>query len=616
MTVDDEIVNPSPNRPFEDILRARISRRGAMAGGMATAAAGFIGANATSVAGAQEAESASEAAGGQLGTASAPRIDFTPVAVADANGPDPVLSSDYEMQVIIPWGTPLKNGVPDMGAVHQTSAANQRRQVGIGHDGMWFFADEGRTDKGVLCINHEFGRTSHVLGKDVPESKDDVRIMQHAHGVSCIVLELVDGEWQVDLSDPRNRRIHARTPVEFSGPVAGTKFLRTGRGQTPRGTVNNCANGYTPWGTYLTCEENFNGYFGTDDEEWVPTPGQERLGINSGGFGYEWHKFDPRFDLAAPGQKRQVNRFGWIVEIDPQDPSAPPVKRTALGRFKHEGIALTVGKDGRVVGYMGDDQRFDYIYKFVSADNWQDMIDRGESPLDRGVLYVAKFNEDGSGEWLRLDMRVPALKEAFGTKARMLVNTRMAADIVGATPMDRPEWTTVHPDGEMYVTLTNNSRRTEPNAPNPLVPNPNGHIIKIQDRNQKVGRSFIWDFFLVADDLAGTEEAFGSPDGLWADDDGRIFVQTDGGQPDGMNDQMLVFNPFGRGKRMFAGVTDCEVTGMAVTPDQEWMFINLQHPGNGDPAVTNFPVPGSGGPEIPRDATIAIRKTGGGTVGS
>ena len=196
MTVDDEIVNPSPNRPFEDILRARISRRGAMAGGMATAAAGFIGANATSVANAQStdgAEGAAASTAGQLGTASAPRIEFAPVPVAEANGPDPTISDDYEMQVIIPWGTPLKNGVPDMGPNRQTSAANQRRQVGIGHDGMWFFADEGRNDKGVLCINHEFGRTSHVLGKDAPETREDVRIMQYAHGVSCIVLELVDG---------------------------------------------------------------------------------------------------------------------------------------------------------------------------------------------------------------------------------------------------------------------------------------------------------------------------------------------------------------------------------------------------------------------------------------
>ena len=615
MTVDDEIVNPSGNRPFQDILQTRISRRGAMAGGLATTAAGFLAT--TGVAGAQDGgDAAAPATGGQLGTASAPFIDFTPVAKADAVGPDPTISDDYEMHVVIPWGTPIKDGIPDMGATHQTSAFNQRRQIGIGHDGMWFFADEGRTDKGVLCINHEFGRTSHVLGKDAPESLDDVRIMQAAHGVSCVVLELVDGEWQVDIDDPRNRRIHARTPVEFSGPVAGKKFLRTRRGSSPRGTVNNCASGYTPWGTYLTCEENFNGYFGTDDESWTPSTAQERLGINSGGFGYEWHKFDPRFDVAADGHSRQVNRFGWIVEIDPQDPTAPPVKRTALGRFKHEGIALTEGKNGRVVGYMGDDQRFDYIYKFISADNWQDMIARGESPLDRGVLYVAKFNDDGTGEWLKLNMKVPALKAAFGTKARMLLNTRMAADIVGATPMDRPEWTTVHPDGEVYVTLTNNSRREEPNAANPQAPNANGHIIKIQDRNENIGKTFIWDFFVIADDRAGTPEAFGSPDGVWADDDGRIFIQTDGSQPDGMNDQMLVANPFGHMRRIFAGVNDCEVTGMAVTPDQEWMFINLQHPGNGDPTETNFPVPGQGGPEIPRDATIAIHKRGGGTVGS
>jgi secreted PhoX family phosphatase len=301
--------------------------------------------------------------------------------------------------------------------------------------------------------------------------------------------------------------------------------------------------------------------------------------------------------------------------------SQTPVKRTALGRVKHENAELVVGQGGRAVVYMGDDERFDYIYKFVSESNWRSMQARGISPLDQGKLYVAKFNDDGTGNWIELTINNPALAARFADQAEVLTYARIAADTVGATPMDRPEWIAAAPNGEVYCTLTNNTRRTTPDAPNPLAPNPFGHIIKWRDSNNHVGTTFTWDIFVRAVDTHDTDKsAFGSPDGLWSDSDGRLFIETDGTQPEingvTLNDQMLVADTnTGEIRRIFSGVTGCEVTGITVTPDRRTMFVNLQHPGDGDPTLTNFPAqPGSG--RIPRDATVVITRKDGGIVGS
>ena len=609
MPVDDDIVNPSDNRPFTEILNARITRRNALVGGLATAAVGFFAQS--GVAGA--------AKGGQKGPNlprpnQGPLLGFAPTP--NPGGPLPSISSDYEYQVIIPWGTPLFPGVPDINGGRPASAADQERQVGIGHDGMWFFADNGSNDRGLLCINHEFGTNPHVLGKPFPESLEDVRISQAAHGVSVVELMKTNGVWTSSTSSRFNRRITANTPVVFGGPVAGSPYLESLMGNAPAGTVNNCANGYTPWGTYLTCEENFNGYFGAVDA-FVPTEEQDRYGFSDSGFGYGWHVFDDRWDLNK--NAGEENRFGWIVEIDPRNPGAPPVKHTALGRFKHEGIAVTTGRGGRVVGYMGDDQRFDYIYKFVSASNWRSMRARGKSPFSEGTLYVARFDEDGTGEWLPLTIDNPALAARFADQAELLTYARIAADIVGATPMDRPEWTSVAPNGDVYCTLTNNSRRTEADAANPEAPNNNGHIIRWRDADNHVGTTFEWDIFVLSTDTLGTDYEFTDPDGLWADPDGRIFIQTDGGQPNGANNQMVVADSYtNEFRRLLTGVTSDEITGLAVTPDRRTLFCNTQHPGNGDPTLTNFPVLNDppDGTTIPRDATFVITRKDGGIVGS
>ncbi|MEM7365925.1 MAG: PhoX family phosphatase [Pseudomonadota bacterium] len=539
-------------------------------------------------------------------------IGFRPVPRTTTPGRVPVISPDYEYQTLIPWGTPLAPDGPRFN--HPPTAADQAQQVGIGHDGMAFFptSDDGR--EGLLVINHEFGRNPHLLGVDAPTTLEQVRTSQHAHGASVVAIRKTGDRWE-RIASPANRRIHANTPMSFSGPVAGHDLLKNRATNTPKGTFANCSNGRTPWGTYLTCEENFNLYFSTSGT-FEPDEVQARYGLSASGARYDWHKHDPRFDLTDPMYSNETHRFGWVVEIDPNDPTSNPVKRTALGRFKHEGAAVVEGRDGRVVTYMGDDQGFEFIYKFVSKDNWQTMRTNGQSPFDHGTLYVARFDDGGTGEWIPLTMSDPRLKARFSDQAEILTFARIAGTLVGATPMDRPEWTSVAPDGWVYCTLTNNSRRETPDAANPMAPNRNGHIIRWQDADDHLGTSFQWDIFLIADNHYESEEGFGSPDGLWADPDGRVFIMTDGRQPGGMNDQLLVADSVtGKIARLLTGVPACEVTGLTTTPDRRTLFVNIQHPGYGDPKLTNFPA-STDGVTVPRDCTLAIRRKDGGIVGS
>jgi len=628
MEHDDNVVNPTNRQSLMEMVETTdTTRRKVVVGGLATAALSFFAGGVASAA--LKGAGRSDLLGSQPVARGDALIDFTPVAIADGGGIDPAVSADYEWDVLIPWGEPIpglgSNGADFQGLIQngQLTADEQARRIGIGHDGMWFFPNVSgplsrfRSNDGMLVINHEFGTNFHVLRKDIPETLEEVRTSQHAHGLSVVRLREIGGQW-VSAESPNNRRIHVNTPMTFSGPIGpDSPLLANAAGNPFQGTVNNCAYGKTPWGTYLACEENFNGYFGTDDDSWTPSESEQRYGFNSFGFGYFWYRFDDRFDLANPGYANEQNRFGWIVEIDPNDGSQVPVKRTALGRFKHEGAEVVTGQGGRVVAYMGDDQRFDYIYKYVSADNWKAMLAQGVSPLDEGTLYVARFNENNTGEWLPLTMDNPILAQQFGSLEEILVNTRLAADAVGATPMDRPEWATKGPNGEIFFALTNNSQRETPDGPNPLAPNPDGHIIRINDSNQFTGTTFGWDIFLIAETTHGTEEAFSDPDGIYADPDGRLFIETDGGQQDGLNNQLLVADiNTGAVSRLFTGVPECEITGLTVVPGRRTMFINIQHPGDGDPAESNFPTPGAGGSDIPRDATIVLRRKDGGVIGS
>lgn len=630
------IDNPAQSGSFSDLFRARLSRRQVLKGASLLPLLGLNAGCATPGA-----------------RADAGAIAFAPIS---ASVEDRVrVPAGYSATPLYRWGDPVGSvmGTPEFRADAGNSAEEQALQAGMHHDGIQYFAlpyGSASSTRALLAINHEYTDDGllHIGGMN-GWNADKVRKAQAAHGVSVIEVELRGGRWQVLRPSPYARRVTATTPMRMAGPAAGHPSLRTAAdpaGMEVLGTINNCANGYTPWGTFLTCEENWNGYFvnaGT-----IP-PEQSRYGVNAKGAGYRWHEFDARFDAAA--HPNEPNRFGWVVEIDPFEPDSKPVKRTALGRIKHEGAALALTRDDRVVFYMGDDQQFEYIYKFVSRDAYN-RSDRAANRdlLDNGTLYVAKFNADGAGEWLELTHGKNGLTSAngFATQAEVLIKTRQAADLVGATKMDRPEWTAVNPkDNSVYCTLTNNSARRAKGQPgvdaaNPRVNNTFGHIVRWRETGDNpAAPAFHWDIFVMAGDplLADASkhgnikgDVFGSPDGLWFDPAGRLWIETDvstsvlnrGDYAGVGNNQMLCADiASGRISRFLTGPKGCEITGITETPDGTTMFINIQHPGEtaserSDPAqplaVSAWPDGPAGG--RPRSATVVIRKDDGGIIGS
>jgi len=633
MHTDDTAVEAG-GRHLNDIAATRISRRTVMGGGLAAAAAFLTGAP----------------LGGRAGAAGASTqpdlLGFAPIAPSTAD--EVVVPAGYTAQPFLPWGTPILGsypayvpGSPPFVAGGNT-AEDQAQQMGSDHDGMHYFPLERGprgSEHGLLVTNHEAVQESYLqTGTTTAPSRaqytaDMVRKSQNAHGVSVVEIQRNGtGEWEV-VRGSYNRRITANTPTTMTGPAAGHRLVRTGadpEGRTPLGTVNNCAHGYTPWGTYLTCEENFNGYFRVDPGSYDA----EHLALNSeygvGGDRNNWTTHDNRF-VVTPENPNEPNRFGWVVEIDPFDPTSTPVKHTALGRFKHEGAYLCTGPGGRAVVYMGDDQVNEYLYKFVSSGNATSLRARGQSPFDEGTLYVANLNDDGSGEWLPLVQGQGPLTAAngFADQGDVLVKTRLAANAVGATPMDRPEWTAVDPTtGFGYLTLTNNTDAGKVvNAANPRKPNPWGHILRWEETGgDHTATTFTWDLFVLAGPGAGVDgssvdadDAFGSPDGLWADPDGRLWIQTDGRQPAGANNQMLIADPSatdatGRPeiRRFLTGVIGSECTGVISTPDQRTLFTNIQHPGENGGSTW----PQDDGLTTPRSATVVVTKDDGGVVGS
>ena len=644
---DDLSSNPTARRPFAEIAEARLSRRSVLAGGM-LAAAGFL---TSSVVGAPPARAV---AGGAGATAGGPVLGFS--AIPPSTADEVVVPPGYSARPFIAWGTPIlgaypafRPGTPNEGVTGGNTADEQAQQVGMHHDGMSYFplASGNRGNRhGLLVLNHEYTdefylhQGSYVAGYK-PRTAEGVRKSQNAHGVSVVEIERDgSGEWRV-VRSPRNRRITASTPMAFSGPARGHTLVRTAAdrpGRRPLGTINNCGNGETPWGTYLTCEENFNGYFHVDGALDAGSAALvKRYGV--GGDRNGWAAHDRRF-VVTPEDPNEPNRFGWVVEIDPADPTSTPVKRTALGRLKHEDATVHIARNGRVVVYMGDDQINEYVYKFVSAHRWDHprFSGRAQSPLDEGTLHVARFSDDGRGEWIPLVHGRNGLtsENGFADQGEVLVKTRLAADTVGATPMDRPEWTAVDPDsGTVYVTLTNNADRTRPNGPNPRaypavggtkVGNKWGHIVRWdEDGGDHDATRFTWDLFLLAGPGGGVdgstiapEDAFGSPDGLWVDPDRRVWIQTDGTQPNGANNQMLAADasaPFATEpevRRFLTGVVGCEVTGIATTPDRRTLFVNLQHPGEEGGSTW----PQQDGLTTPRSATVVVTKDDGGVIGS
>ena len=574
-------------------------------------------------------------------------IGFKSVGVSTAD--TITVPEGYTYQVIAPWGDPVGMS----GENHafkddaSNSAAHQETQLGMNHDGIHYFAQEG-SKSGLLAMNHEYVDHGLLFTDGMATwTADKVRKSQAAHGVSIIEVEDKGGKWNVVNPSPWGRRITANTRTEMSGPAMGHALLKTAAdpaGRVVLGTLNNCASGITPWGTYLTSEENFINYFSGGD---AMTEHEKRWGLKKGGGGYRWHEHDARFD--AVKNPNEPNRFGWIVEIDPYNPSSTPIKRSAMGRAAHEGATVAVTKDNRAVVYMGEDSRFEYIYKFVSRDAIQPGgAAANASLLDHGTLYVAKFNADGKGQWIALTHGQGPLTAAngFNDQGDVVIKSRQASDLLGATKMDRPEWIEVDKEGWVYATLTNNSNRGGDKQPavdaaNPRANNTQGNIIRWKEDGDFGARTFAWNHFIMAGDPSlERKEAKGSikgdmfscPDGLWVDGRGLLWIQCDMstsamGKGDlknfGNNMMLAADTKTGDVRRFLVGPAGCEITGATSTPDGKTMFINIQHPGEpanetSDPknprAISNWPEKKANG--RPRSATVVIRKVDGGIVGT
>ncbi|MEZ5966323.1 MAG: PhoX family phosphatase [Planctomycetota bacterium] len=630
---------------------------------------------------------------------------FAPVA---ASHDDAVrVPAGYRCRVFFPWGTPVRPGGPEW--TPRASAADQREQAGMHHDGMAFFpADprwnaatctlEGSSTRGFLAINHEYTDEGLLHPDGVqPWTADKVRKSKAAVGVSILAIEKTDGEWHIR----SGRRVTGHDRIEIAGPARGHALLRTHGafdqayekdGTATDGTFANCANGRTPWGTYLTCEENVQDYFARtpksgrsggemDAAERIVERRFARYGIGAAesyvpGWRstYGWDRFDPRFDADKVEYRNHCHRYGWVVEIDPRDPDRPPCKRTALGRFRHENAAVVVAPDMRVVVYMGDDARFEYVYKFVSTKAFEPELEGDDDAararkrehnwtlLDEGKLYVARFDSGDTGRWLELSVDDPAIAHGgeFGSQPEVLVFARRAADLVAATKMDRPEWIAADQDARtrqvrnVYVSLTNNSKRGVPGNEGPTPANPRadniyGHIARFRETGgDPTATTFQWSLFVLcgyrksglADRRGNIKDApgcadqdFASPDGLTMDPRGGVlWVQTDVStsllqetpfEKLGNNQMLAIDVATGEARRFLTGPRGCEITGVAFTPDCRTMFVNIQHPGElaesfGDPktptAVSKWPNGDHDG--RPRSATLVITRDDGQPIGT
>ncbi|MBA2529860.1 MAG: PhoX family phosphatase [Euzebyales bacterium] len=635
--------NRSHNPVFEDVVRSTLSRRGLLKGGIALAGLVVLG-PAGALATVRPASAAVAGDGMTLG--------FQPVAPSMADRL--VVPVGYASDVLIRWGDPVVAGAPAFDFASQTSRA-QGRQFGYNCDYVAYLPLGQRrasSRNGLLVVNHEYANPELMFAGYDREDPDPrhVRIMMAAMGLSVLRIRRgTDGTRTTffrHLRDSRyNRRITVNTPMRLRGPAAGSRLLRTTAdpgGSRVIGTLNNCSGGKTPWGTVLSGEENFHHYFANADALTTGDPRKaihRRYGITGGATIKGFEQVDDRFDIAT--EPNEAFRFGWVVEVDPYDPESVPVKRTALGRLKHEGATISLAADGRVVAYMGDDERFEYVYKFVSAEAYR----AGDRPhnlglLDKGTLFVGRFVDedpgdrgfDGVGRWLPLVFGRGPLTPAngFSSQADVLVNARGAADLLGATKMDRPEDVERNPvTGRVYVALTNNSRRgadgfPAADEPNPRAPNTDGHVIEIDEaRGDAAAGAFRWRILLLCGDpeaggvtrFAGYPEDLVSPiacpDNLAFDAAGNLWIATNG-QPSaiGSNDALHVVPVAGseRGHvQQFLSVPrGAEACGPEFTPDNRSLFCAVQHPGEGGTVsrpLSTWP-DRDGGP--PRPSVVSI----------
>ncbi|MBI5718378.1 MAG: PhoX family phosphatase [Burkholderiales bacterium] len=607
---------------------------------------------------------AAAAAGSIAGCAAAgaaagapPRIGFK--SVPAATGDRVAVPEGYTAAPFMPWGEPVgvAGNMPPFKDDASNTAAEQAVQMGMHHDGIHFFPIEGSSSHGLLVMNHEYTDDGllHAGGME-SWTAEKVKKSQAAHGISVTEVQLVQGpggpggRWQAVRPSRYARRFTASTPFAIGGPAAGHPMMKTAAdpgGRLALGTLNNCASGMTPWGTYLSGEENFAGYFSTADQ---PTAHERRWGLRKNGFGYRWFEHDERFD--AVRHPNEPNRFGWVVEVDPFDPQSTPVKRTALGRAAHEGAWVAVTQDGRAVVYSGEDARFEYIYKFVSRDKIKpggagiSAARANAELLDHGTLYVARFDAGGRGRWLPMRAGQGPLV-GFADAGEVVIKARQASDLLGGTKMDRPEWLAIDKATRwVYCTLTNNSNRGQGSNPavdaaNPRANNTMGSIIRWKEDGDYDGETFEWNHLVLAGDPANERaeakgnikgDLFACPDGISFDPQGGLWVQTDMG-PAAMNkgemarvgnNQMLACDlATGEFRRFLVGPVNCEITGAAFAPDSRTVFVNIQHPGEtpSERSNPNEPRKFSNWPDFkptgrPRSATVVIRKDDGGVIGS
>jgi secreted PhoX family phosphatase len=626
--------NTSDNEYFGDVVRGIVRRRGLLKAGAVL-----------TVAGAGLATSAVEA----VAAPARDGLNFEPVA---PNTEDRVVTADgYDHAVVIRWGDPVLPGAPAFDFDHQTSAA-QARQFGFNND-FCGLVPLGR-DRWLMGSNHEYTTESFMFHgySDANPTEEQVRISWAAHGFSVVVVrrDRRSGKLVPEVDRHHNRRITVTTAFAFDGPAAGSDFLRTSvdrTGRTVFGTFGNCSGGVTPWGTILSGEENFDGYFASPT---APTdPRVTRYGKVATASTRKWERFDKRFDITR--EPNEFNRFGWVVEIDPNDPNSTPVKHTALGRFKHEACTIRVARDGRVVAYMGDDERFDYIYKFVSSGRLKHgdsarVRDQNKKLLSDGTLYVAKFTGDspageidgtgelpadgefdGSGQWIPLASGSRSFVDGM-TAQEVSVFTRLAADRAGATKMDRPEDIEPSPrTGRVYAALTNNTDRgvvagkEGATEINPRVNNKHGHVLEWDERGgDPTATTFSWRLLLVCGDPAAPDTYFGGydktqvspiscPDNLAFDRRGNLWIATDGNalkSNDGLFAVPVEGRYRGRVKQFLTVPRGAETCGPVVTDD--FVLVSVQHPGeitgaSADNPLSHWP---DGGTSQPRPAVVAI----------
>ena len=613
ITISDnfDAFNPTQETEFDKIL----SRRGFLKGTASFGASAFV-----------------IATGLPTGSALASTrsgLTFKPVS---ANSRDTItVPEGFNVQVVFRWGDPLHSDAPEFDHATLGSAETQVLAVGDNNDGMDIFTVDGRT---VLVLNNEFTNIEIMFGNrqtKSPESDDDVNKGKAAHGLTVVELKEDSEGWRIVKDSAFNRRITPDTECSAVGSAAGSELLKTTQdpsGKKILGTFNNCGNGKTPWGTYLACEENVNGYFSSNlGANFKQNVQEKRYGIAKNGkdWGYKWAQTDTRFDVSI--EPHEPNRHGWVLEVDPTGQHIPK-KLTALGRFKHENAELVIAANGHVVVYLGDDERGEFLYRFVSRDKYYSDKENTEL-LHEGELFAAKFHDDGTGEWI-------SLKEAGMKDDESLIFARLAATKVGATTMDRPEWVAVNPfKTEAYVSLTNNKYRGEKasqplNMANPRKKNPYGHILRWTPQNKDhAARMFTWDIFVLAGNptihanlMGGSANVnannmFNSPDGLRFDSQGNLWIQTDGNYSNeeefaGMgNNQMLMGNPeTGEINRFLVGPKECEITGITWSQDNKTMFVGIQHPGQ--KGGSHWP---EGGKATARSAIIAIKRNDGRIMG-